>query len=202
MIKLVPSAYFETKEDKDFGYFKLACYEGVNNSSTFPSVGLKVSSKRLLKRELFSHNKGLKNTFTTFKCRLKQRLWNKDNDFFDRHEAFAKAKESELAEENRERSILRLKCFTLLKLIFEQQSYVSFEREMYYLHEMGMDVGTIDHSTYFVDKCLKRLATIIQKTIRDDFCEFDEVTQSLPDFSTAADGSTDREKTGETVIIS
>ena len=38
LIKLVPSAYFRTKEDKAFGYFKLACYEGVNNSLTFPSA--------------------------------------------------------------------------------------------------------------------------------------------------------------------
>ena len=79
---------------------------------------------------------------------------------------------------------------------------MSFEREMYYLNEKGMDVGIIDHSRYFVDKCLERIATIIQKTIRDDFCEFDEVTQSLLDFNITADGLTDREKTGETVIIS
>ena len=58
------------------------------------------------------------------------------------------------------------------------------------------------YTRYFVDKCLERMGTIIQKTIRDDFCKFDKVTKSLPDFSMAADGLTDREKTGETVIIS
>ena len=136
-----------------------------------------------------------------FKCRPKKRLWDKDNDFFDRHEAYLKTKESKRAIENREDTVLRLKCLTFLKLIFGQRSYVSFEREMYYLNHMRIDVGTIDHSTDFVNKCLETLANIIEKVIGDQFCKFEEITLSFPDFSMAAHGLTDRERTGELVVF-
>ena len=104
-------------------------------------------------------------------------------------------------EVGREDKVLRFKCLSVLKHILEQRSYISFEREMYYMHYTGIDVGTVDHSTYFVDKLLETLAIIFKKAIHDDFCTFDEVTQSYPDFSLAADGLTDREKTGETVVL-
>ena len=44
LLKLLPSAYFEPNENEDFGFFKLACYEGVTNSVTFPSIGLRICS--------------------------------------------------------------------------------------------------------------------------------------------------------------
>ena len=201
LIKLVPTAYFQRMEDEDYGYFKLHCYEGVPKSSTFTNSGLKVQSQRMLHYKEFHNHKGLRNAFTTFKNRLKERLWEKDNDFFDRYEAFLKTQESEKAERSREDKILRMKCLTVLKIITEQSSYKSFEREMYYLHNLNVDVGTVDQSTYFVDKCLETLALIVKKAIRDDFCKFDEVTQSFPDFSMAADGLTDQEKTGEAVVL-
>ena len=201
LLKLVPTSYFDSKPDDEFGVFKLACYEGVTDSLTFPSSGLRVSSKRLLDNRNFQYNKTLRNAFTTFKSRLKKRLWDKENDFFDQHEAYVKTNESKSAKESREDKVLRLKCMTFLKLIFEQRSYVSFEREMYYLSHMGFDVGTIDQSTYFVNKCLDTLANIIKKATRDEFCKFDEVTQSFPDFSMAADGLTDRERSGELVVL-
>ena len=201
LIRLVPTAYFEQSENEGSGVFKLACYDSVLRSSTFPKAGLKVSSTRLLEKKLFHQNRGLRNAFTTFKFRLKERLWRKDSDFFDRYQAFLDSEKSQSAEANREDAVLRMKCLTVLKLILEQRSYISFEREMYYLHYQNIDVGTIDQSTYFVDKCLETLAQIIKKAIREDFCKFDEVTQSLPDFSMAADGLTDREQTGETVVL-
>ena len=87
-----------------------------------------------------------------------------------------KTKQSDKAEASREDSILRMKCLAVLKLVFEQSSYKSFERDMYYLHNIGVDVGSIDQSTYFVDRCLETLSQIIRKAIRDDFGKFDEVT--------------------------
>ena len=104
-------------------------------------------------------------------------------------------------ESNREITVLRLKCLSVLKHVLEQRSYVSFEREMYYLQYTEVDVGTVDHSTYFVENVIETLSILVKKAILDDFCKFDEVTQSYPDFSLAADGLTDHEKSGETVVL-
>ena len=201
LIKLVPTAYFDDIENEEFGFFKLRCYEGVSESPTFSRYGMKVNSKRLLKLTNFANNKTLRNAFTTFKSRLKQKLWAKNSDFFEHFETFRSEEKNRKTESSREDSVLRFKCLSVLKHVLENRSYASFEREMYYLHYTGVDVGTVDHSTYFVEKVIETLSTLLRKVILDDFCKFDEVTQSYPDFSLAADGLTDQEKSGETVML-
>ena len=104
---------------------------------------------------------------------MKQRLWAENSDFFERYEAFSKLEETKKKEASRESKVLSLKCFTVLKLIFEQRSYKSFEREMYYLHNTNVDVGTIDQSTYFVDRCLEIIELTIKDAARRDFCKLD-----------------------------
>ena len=47
-----------------------------------PSSGLKVQSQRMLQYREFNNNKGLRKAFTTFQNRLKERLWEKENDLF------------------------------------------------------------------------------------------------------------------------
>ena len=149
---MVRTAYIDENENEEFCFFKLRCYEDVSGSATFSRSGMKVNSKRLLKLSNFSNNKMLRNTFTSLKTRLKQRLWAKNSDFFERFEIFRNEEKIRQVELSREGSVLRLKCLSVLKKVLEQRSYASFEREMYYLHYAGVDVGTVDHSTYFVRK--------------------------------------------------
>ena len=56
---------------------------------------------------------------------------------------------------------MRLKCLSVLKHVLEHRSYASFEREMYFLHYSGVDVGTVDHSTYFVEKVMETLSILL-----------------------------------------
>ena len=110
LIKLVPTAYFDATENEEFGFLKLRCYEKVSESPTFSSCGMKVNSKRLLKLTNFANNKTLRNAFTTFKSRLKQKLWAKNSDFFEHFETFRSEEKNRKTESSREDSVLRFKC--------------------------------------------------------------------------------------------